>query len=66
MNDKTFVLFTGVVSVVISVVGLYLFLKVIKKEKYESPILDLSNLKMILGLIAIGIFGLFLIFYKIF
>ncbi|WP_313512491.1 hypothetical protein [Sphingobacterium sp.] len=66
MNDKNFVLLTGVAFVVICVVGLSLFLKFIKKEEYESPILDLSNLKVILALLAIGIFGLFLIFYKIF
>lgn len=66
MNDKTSVLFIGIAFVVISFVGLFLFLKFIKKDKYESPVLGLSNLKVILSLIAIGIFGLFLIFYKIF
>ncbi len=65
MNDKTFILFIGVGFVVISVVGLYLFLKLIKKEKYDSPVLDLSNLKVILAFIAIGIFGIFLLLYKI-
>lgn len=66
MNDKNSVLFIGIAFVVLSVVGLYLFLKFIKKDKYESPVLGLSNLKVILSLISIGVFGLFLIFYKMF
>lgn len=66
MNDKNSVLFIGITFVVISVAGLYLFLKILKKDKYESPVLELSNLKVILSLISIGIFGLFLILYKIF
>lgn len=65
MNDKTFILFIGVGFVVISVVGLCLFLKFIKKEKYDSPVLDLSNLIVILAFIASGIFGIFLLLYKI-
>ena len=66
MNDNTFGLLIGFTFVLISVIGLYLFLKFIKKDKYESPVLELSNLKVILLLLAIGVFGLFLIFYKMF
>lgn len=66
MNDKTLILFTGLTFVLISIVGLFLFFKFMRKDKYESPVLGLSNLNVILSLISIGVFGLFLIFYDLF
>ncbi len=64
IDDTTFRFFFGITMVIISGLGLFFFLRSIKKSKDDSPILSLSRLRFILGLIAIGAFGLFLIFYK--
>lgn len=62
MNDNTFALIAGIILVLISIIGTYLFFKLMRKDRYDSSVLRVSNLKVILSLVAIGLFDVFLIF----
>lgn len=61
MKDVTFIMLSGTGLVLVSFVSIYLFLRFKRKDKYDSPILDLSNFKVLLSLLAIGLLGFLLL-----